>query len=472
MMTFGPRLGPYAAFPLIIIAAISNCCVASFDPNLLGNLNVVPKYSESLNLALVNAGQVVTGPFAGPILDRWGRRAGMIAGSVFLLVATTLQTTAKTEAQLAVGRFFVGICLGIVLAGAPVWVAELAPPTSRGVYLGLLISSLLFMGVLVGLTVLWTFNLDSDWAWRPGFVVEGAFAVISIVLILFADESPRWLAMEIIARLHAKGDREHPLVQVQMAEIVDAIRTESQNESAWKTLIHPKPNLERFSIAILTQIFYQVTGSNTLLSYFPIIIFSAGITDTRMLIIINMCIFGGTFFLTPIGGYLSERVGRRILFLAGTASMTAALAVLAILGYYGEGGDRVYGICSIAMVVVFQFASSLSWMLLSFSYPLEILKFSQRAKGMAIAQSIGYAFGFLNLYTIPIAIERIGWRYYAANAGWNAAILIIVYLWFKETKGRTLEEIDGVFEKDVDVTGELVVPKKLADCLEKKSSGP
>jgi MFS family permease len=49
-----------------------------------------------LNLALVNAGQVVTGPFAGPILDRWGRRAGMIAGSVFLLIATALQTTAKT----------------------------------------------------------------------------------------------------------------------------------------------------------------------------------------------------------------------------------------------------------------------------------------------------------------------------------------------------------------------------------------
>uniref|UniRef100_A0A0B7K5L1 Major facilitator superfamily (MFS) profile domain-containing protein n=1 Tax=Bionectria ochroleuca TaxID=29856 RepID=A0A0B7K5L1_BIOOC len=290
------------------------------------------------------------------------------------------------------------------------------------------------MGVLVGLTVLWTYNLDSDWAWRPGFVVEGAFAVISIVLILFADESPRWLV------------------------------SQGRNEEA-------QSNLERFSIAVLTQIFYQVTGSNTLLSYFPIIIFSAGITDTRMLIIINMCIFGGTFFLTPIGGYLSERVGRRILFLAGTAAMTAALAVLAILGYYGEGGDRVYGICSIAMVVVFQFASSLSWMLLSFSYPLEILKFSQRAKGMAIAQSIGYAFGFLNLYTIPIAIERIGWRYYAANAGWNAAILIIIYFWFKETKGRTLEEIDGVFEKDVDVTGELVVPKKITDCLEKKPSG-
>lgn len=134
----------------------------------------------------------------------------------------------------------------------------------------------------------------------------------------------------------------------------------------------------------------------------------------------------------------------------GTTAMTACLAILAILGHFGETGGNVYGICAIVMVVLFQFSSSLSWMILSFSYPLEVLKFSQRAKGMAIAQSIGYAFSFLNLYTIPIAINKISWRYYAANAGWNAAIIIVVFFFFRETKGRTLEEIDAVFEKSSD----------------------
>ncbi|RMJ07441.1 hypothetical protein CDV36_012949 [Fusarium kuroshium] len=421
-----------------------NCCVASYDPNLVGNLNVVPKYSESL----VNAGQVVTGPFTGAILDRWGRRVGMMVGSSFLLLATILQATATT--------------------GAPTWVMELAPPKHRGLYVGFLISALLFMGVLVGLTVLWTYNLNSNWAWRTGFVVEGAFALVAIILLAFMDESPRWLvykghhqeALDVIARLHGNGNRDDPMVQLQMSEITETLKYESENEGTWKTLISPRPNLHRFSIAILTQIFYQLTGSNTLLSYFPLILSSAGIHDTRMLIIINMCIFGGTFFLTPIGGLLSEQIGRRKLFLVGTTGMAACLAALAILGHFGEGGGRVFGICAIVAVVIFQFSSSLSWMLLSFSYPLEVLKFSQRAKGMAIAQSIGYLFSFLNLYTIPIAIEKIGWRYYAVNAGWDAAIIVVVFLFFKETKGRTLEEIDGVFENSI-----LLKPVVLAtDC--------
>lgn len=85
-------------------------------------------------------------------------------------------------------------------------------------------------------------------------------------------------------------------------------------------------------------------------------------------------------------------------------------------------------------------------MILAYTYPPEILRYSQRAKGVVVAQAIGYAFSFLNLYTAPLAIERISWRYYAINGGWNLGIMAVVYWLFVETKGRTLEEIDEVFE--------------------------
>lgn len=88
-------------------------------------------------------------------------------------------------------------------------------------------------------------------------------------------------------------------------------------------------------------------------------------------------------------------------------------------------------------------------MLLAYTYPAEILRYSQRAKGVVAAQSIGYAFSFLNLYTAPLAIERIAWRYYAINAGWNVGILAIVIWLFPETKGRTLEEMDELFDATV-----------------------
>lgn len=95
-------------------------------------------------------------------------------------------------------------------------------------------------------------------------------------------------------------------------------------------------------------------------------------------------------------------------------------------------------------------------MLLAYTYPAEILKYSQRAKGVVAAQSIGYAFSFLNLYTAPLAIEAIAWRYYAINAGWNVGILAIVIWLFVETKGRTLEEMDELFDGTVHRDGIIV----------------
>lgn len=95
-------------------------------------------------------------------------------------------------------------------------------------------------------------------------------------------------------------------------------------------------------------------------------------------------------------------------------------------------------------------------MLLAYTYPAEILRYSQRAKGVVPAQSIGYAFSFLKLYTTPLAIEAIAWRYHAINAGWNVGILAVVIWLFVETKGRTLEEMDELFDGKVHKNGVIV----------------
>lgn len=88
----------------------------------------------------------------------------------------------------------------------------------------------------------------------------------------------------------------------------------------------------------------------------------------------------------------------------------------------------------------------ISRLLLAFVYPPEILKFSQRAKGVAASQAIGYGFSCMNQYTLPIAIAKISWRYYAIVGGWNVLIIALMWWLFIETKGRTLEEIDEIFE--------------------------
>lgn len=90
---------------------------------------------------------------------------------------------------------------------------------------------------------------------------------------------------------------------------------------------------------------------------------------------------------------------------------------------------------------------------LAYTYPPEVLSYSQRGKGVAAAQAIGFAVSFLNLYTTPIALANISWKYYAVNAGWNIVILVAVQCLFVETMGKTLEEVDEIFDGHVHTGG-------------------
>ena len=87
-------------------------------------------------------------------------------------------------------------------------------------------------------------------------------------------------------------------------------------------------------------------------------------------------------------------------------------------------------------------------MILNFSYPSEILNYSQRAKGNVVAQAIGYAVGTMMTYCMPLAVANISWKYYIINGVWNIPMVAVIWWMFPETKGKTLEEIDSIFEGD------------------------
>jgi hypothetical protein len=53
----------------------------------------------------------------------------------------------------------------------------------------------------------------------------------------------------------------------------------------------------------------------------------------------------------------------------------------------------------------------------------------------------------------PVAIETIGWRYYLVFLIISAIIVPIVYIFYPETMGRSLEELEMMFASGKSIPG-------------------
>lgn len=60
-----------------------------------------------------------------------------------------------------------------------------------------------------------------------------------------------------------------------------------------------------------------------------------------------------------------------------------------------------------------------------------------------------------NTYVNPIALSAIGWKYYTVFIATTAVIFVIIWFFFPEIKGLTLDEISHVFDKGRGAVEEL-----------------
>ena len=93
-----------------------------------------------------------------------------------------------------------------------------------------------------------------------------------MVLIMFFPESPRYLIMkdrveeatQILAEYHGDGDREAPIVRLQVQEIVEDM-SHCKNENPWwdfRELVNTRAARYRLFMVIAMSFFGQWSGNN------------------------------------------------------------------------------------------------------------------------------------------------------------------------------------------------------------------
>ena len=96
---------------------------------------------------------------------------------------------------------------------------------------------------------------------------------------------------------------------------------------------------------------------------------------------------------------------------------------------------------------------NLAWSGLLVGYAVEILPYKIRAKGITILFLCVDIALFFNQYVNPIALDHLGWKYYIFYCAFLGFELVIVYLFFVETRNTPLEEIARHFDGDQAVIG-------------------
>ncbi|OTA67964.1 general substrate transporter [Hypoxylon sp. EC38] len=437
----------------------------SYDAGMINQLLLSANFNDYFKLdstsiglivAVVNVGNLLASPIVGPLMDWWGRKKAIWFSNFLAVIGVAIQASAQNIGMLLAGRAILGFSLGISGVCGPTLVAEtiqgrLYSLTTNSSMLGLPL-----VGVIVSAACISMYNSGSAWAWRGIMLGEAICPLLSSLFLACTPESPRWLlfknrpeeARQVLEKMHHTKEVDRDvLILKEFEEMAQTIQFERQNDETTRALVAKPSDRRRFLIAILTNVFYQTSGANTLPYFFTPVLSSIGVTDTNIILYVNLGLTAWGVCSLASGLWMTCRLGSKTIMLTNTCLMTICLALLAIFTALGPDGGRGHG--ALATIFIFWWASCSCWMILEYTYPIEILRFSLRGKGTALAQMVGYAFQLTINYTLPMALEKISWKFYVINASWDALIVALIWLLFVEIKGRTLEEVDALFDGDV-----------------------
>jgi len=390
---------------------------------------------------------------SGPLSDRLGRRPVLQIAAVLFAVSAIASAVAPGYISLVIARMIGGLGVGAALIVAPMYIAEMAPPESRGRFVSFNqlnivvgISAAFFSNYLI-LTLgdsgaAWAQTLRlGDWNWRWMLGIETLPAVAYLLALSLVPESPRWLAMrgrdaeatEILGRV--AGSRAVAVLR----EVKESIAAEARlGQASWRVLLHPSLRLV-MAIGIVVGILQQITGINAVFFYAPMIFERSGIgTNAAFMQAALVGLVNLVFTLVAMA--MIDRFGRRPLLGFGLAGIAACMLLLAWAFSSGDGNNPrliLFGILGF----VASFAVSLGpvmWVLFSELFP-------NRARGIAISfvGLVNSATAFLVTLIFPWQLQSLGSaKTFLIYGLFALAGLAFVMRVLPETKGRSLEELE------------------------------
>ncbi|KAF2829698.1 MFS transporter [Ophiobolus disseminans] len=426
------------------------------------NIATTPQQLLSSSL---NIGTILSIFLTHPFSLRFGRRPAIWLASIISSVAAGVQVGSSTLTGLYFGRILIGISNGFFITFANVYVAEAAPAHLRGPLVsafGVWVSVGGMLGAVVNERAK---EYAGKLAYRIPLASLYAVPVLLSCFVFFVPESPRWLLMRgreaeakiALGRLRGRSfEGREGALEEEFVEMKHGIR-EDMEVGRGSSLGDMFKGVERRRTVLCCAVILSHSSSGVWLTIgYATFFFQAAGVNRPFLATILKSFMGLCGVL--LGITLSYRtLGRRSLMLTGHAG--AALFMLGMaIAQSVTPGSTAGGKAILACALMYQFtytgfSNALSWPIAN-----ELVSSRLRVITIGTGTGINYIFAWLISFTTPYFInsKELNW---GAKVGYiwaasNAITFVFFYFFLPEMHGRSLEEVDELFQNGVP-TGEF-----------------
>lgn len=364
-------------------------------------------------------GGVVFGHFG----DKYGRKKLLQFSLVLVGSATFLMGCLPTFAQigywapalLVILRFIQGFAVGGEWGGAVLLVAEHSPNKSRGFWAswpqaGVPVGNMLATVALLALTSTLSDAAFLSWGWRVAFWLSAVVVLVGYYIRTKVTDAPIFVAAQ----------QEIEQIKANSLSVVEVLRR------------YPRGVFTAMGLRFGENILYYLVVTFTI-TYLKVHVH----VDTKVILWWLLAAHAVHFFMIPLAGNLSDRFGRRPVYMVG--ALTAGTWGFFAFPMMDSGHNALIMSAIIIGLVFHAFMYAGQPAIMAEMFPTR-MRYSGVSLGYQVTSIVAgslapiIAVRLLNTYNsaVPIAL-------YLAAA---AAITAIAVLFARETKGITLESID------------------------------
>ncbi|MEJ8840923.1 sugar porter family MFS transporter [Lacibacter sp. H375] len=393
---------------------------------------------HGLTVSIALIGTIIGAIFGAIPSDRLGRKKTLILIAVLYLLSSIGTALATDWWVFLVFRFMGGLGVGASSVTAPIYISEISPAEKRGQLVGMFQFNVV-LGIVVSYLSNYIIGLSGEQSWRLMLGIQAIPSALFLILLRFVPESPRWLILK--KGENAKALEIFKLINPASADkiVQDITLGNNVNDALQSEPLFSKKYRTPVMLAMLFAIFNQVSGINAIIYYAPRIFEMTGLgTGSSLLSTIGLGVIN--FIFTLLAMNFIDKVGRKTLMMIGSLGLILTLGLVSYSFYMQNFSGILVPLFLFTYIAFFAFSQgAVIWVFISEIFPNQV-----RAKGQTLGSTTHWVMAAAIAFSFPYLAEKAG----GGNTFLFFCVMMciqLVFVWkvMPETKGKSLEQIEG-----------------------------